>query len=342
VPAWAAKQASCGGQPALQEGLVMQGNPTNAVLVDLTSTPANPQVLCTTTASWGPQLVTQRMISWSATQGNPSSPGPSLIATLDLFSGTSAVVASWTGGGFMDGLHAWSSDQGLLAYITSDASAVSLHLLSGGGDRVVGTLGAVPGRGPNLLEDDYFLGFSSDGQYFAFVQTFTASGDHLQVRRAGDGSLVYSQATATMASWSSIGSKLYFRQPNSAVIDVWDPATGVSQAFAQQVAWIRPRPDAGADNLAFTVRDISGTPHVWLYGSSARLASVLKGVRSSPAFLTPVLLFYMEEAMCTANCGLGLPFQPDGHTFVYDTGRQAETASNISQVLGSWPRLGQI
>jgi hypothetical protein len=282
------------------------------------------------------------MISWSATQGSPGTPGQSVIATLDLFSGTSVVVAGWTGGGFMDGLHAWSADLGLLAYVTSDSSAVNLHLLSGGGDRVVATLGAVPGRGLNPTEDDAFLGFSADGQYFAFVQTFTGSGDHLQVRRASDGGLVYSQATATMATWSSLGSRLYFRQPGSAVIDVWDPSAGVSQAFAQQLAWVRPRSAAGADNLAFTVRDPSGTPHIWLYGSGGRSGGELKGVRSSPAFLTSVVLFYLEEAPCAPNCGIGPAVQPDGHTFVYDIGRQAETASTISQVLGSWPRLGQV
>lgn len=318
----------------------MQGS-TTPVLADLTSTAVIPQVLCSISGSPSPQLVTQRMISWSATQGSSGSPGQSVIVTLDLFSGTSAVVASWTGGAFMDGLHAWSADQGLLAYVTSDSSAVNLHLLSGGGDRVVATLGPVPGRGLNPTEDDYFLGFSSDGQYFAFVQTFTSSGDHLQIRRSSDGGLVYTQATATMATWSSIGSNLYFRQPNSAVIEVWDPSAGVARAFPQLLAWIRPRPDAGADNIAFTVRDSSGTPHVWLYGSGGRSGGQLTGVRSSPVFLTPVLIFYLEEAPCGSNCGIGPAVQPDGHTFVYDTGRQAETASTISQVLGSWPRLGQ-
>src|SRR5258708_4749272 len=92
---------------------------------------------------------------------------------LDLFTGNTTVAATWSGGAFMDGLHAWSPDRGFLAYVTSDASAVNLHLLSGGGDRVVATLGAVPGRGSNPNEDDAYLAFSPDGAYFPFLQTLT-------------------------------------------------------------------------------------------------------------------------------------------------------------------------
>jgi hypothetical protein len=337
IPSWAALQASCGGSPSTQEGLVIMQGSTNPVLADLKTNPWSPRAICSITGNWTPQLVTQRTISWSASQA-----GQSVIATLDLFSGTTGLVAGWTGGGFMDGLHAWSPDQGLLAYLTSDATAVNLHLLSGGGDRVVTTLGAVPGRGVNPAEDDSFLGFSADGQFFALVQTFTGSGDHLQVRRSRDGTLAYSQANGTMATWSNSGSRLYFRQTGSAVVNVWDPSTGVSQAFGQQLAWVRPRTDFGDDNLAFTVRDSSGIPHVWLYGHSGRSGGQLPGVRSTPTFLLSVLVFYVEEAPCGANCGPGPATQPDGHTFVYDTGSQHETVSTIAQVLGTSPRLGQV
>ena len=64
------------------------------------------------------------MISWSATQ-TPGQPGPSMLLTLDLFAGTSpTTVASWQGGLFMDGLHAWSPDESSMAYVSSDAGAV--------------------------------------------------------------------------------------------------------------------------------------------------------------------------------------------------------------------------
>src|SRR5260370_17285015 len=127
-------------------------------------------------------------------------------------------------------------------------------------------MGAVPGRGSNPNEDDSYLSFSPDGAYFALVQTLTRLGDQLQVRGTIDGSLAFSLSRGTMATWGSTGSRLYYRMPSSSVIQAWDSSAGVSQAFGQQLAWIRPRADAGDDNLAFTVRDSSGSPRVWLYG----------------------------------------------------------------------------
>ncbi len=340
VPGWAALQGTCSGAPATQEALLVMQGSTTPVLADVTDA-RNPKTICTISGSWSPQLVTQTMISWSGTQGSPGTPGDSVVAVLDLYTGTSTVVANWTGGGFLDGLHAWSPDRGFLAYLTSDSNAVNLHLLSGGGDRVVASMGAVPGRGVNPAEDDAYLGFSPDGAYFALVQSYTASGDHLQIRKTTDGSLAYSQASGTMATWGSSGSRLYFRKPLGATISLWDSSGGVSQAFGQQLAWIRPRADPGDDNLAFTVRDTPGTPHVWVYGHGGRSGGELPNIRSSAVWVNAVSAFYIEEAPCGNNCGPGPATQPDGKTFTYDVGRQVEDPSRISQVLGAWPRPGQ-
>jgi hypothetical protein len=125
------------------------------------------------------------------------------------------------------------------------------------------------------------------------------------------------------------------------VISLWDPSGVVTQAFGQQLSWIRPRADPGADNVAFTVRDTAGTPHVWLYGQGGRSGGQLPNVRSSPVWLNSTAVFYLEEAPCGTTCGPGPATQPDGKTFTFDTGQQAESASRISQVLGAWPRPGQ-
>ena len=319
----------------------MQGS-THPVLADVAD-PVHPRAICTISGSWTPQLVSQQMVSWSATQGSPGSAGASVIGTLDVFTGTSAVAASWTGGGFLDGLHEWSPDQSTLVYVTSDASAVDVHLLTGAGDRVLAAYGPVPGRGVNPNEDDAFIAFSPDGGYFAFEQTFTSSGDHLDVwNRSG---VVFSQPNATMATWGSTASKLYFRQPNASVVYVWDSTQAPgnrSQAFGQQLAWIRPRADAGDDYLAFTVRDSNGIPHVWLYGYGGRAGGMLPNERSTPSFLNSGTVFFLEEAACGANCGIGPATQPDGKTFTYSIATQMETASTIASVLGSWPRPGQV
>ena len=326
--------ATCTGQPAAHEALlVMQGSPS-IELADVTDA-THPQKLCTLIGPWSPQLVTQRMISWSATQ-TPGQAGPSVLTTMDLFAGTTTVVASWQGGLFMDGLHDWSPDESSLAYVTSDATSVNLRLLSGGIDRSVATLGAVPGRGVNADEDSEFLGFSADGGYFALVQTFTGTGPQLQVRRTKDGTLAYSQPAGTMATWSTTGSRLFFREPGGTTIEQWDPSSGVSQLFGLAQSWLYPVTDAGDDNVAYTVRDASGNPHVWIYGHGGRAGGELGNVRSSPLFLNAGSLFMIE--VC---CATGGPIAPDGKTFVYDLGTQSETASTIASALGSWPRIGQ-
>jgi hypothetical protein len=331
--------AACTGQPTAHEALlVMQGSPS--ILLADVSDATHPKTICTLSGAWSPELVTQRMISWSATQ-TPGSAGQSMLVTLDMFAGVTTIVARWQGGLFMDGLHSWSPDEGALAYVTSDSSAVNLHLLTGGGDRSVATLGPVPGRGVDSGQDDSFLGFSADGAYFALVQTFTGSGDRLQVRRTKDGTLAFSQATGTMATWSSTGSKLYFREPGQTTIHQWDPTGGVSELIPLAQSWLRPVSDAGDDNVAYTVRDASGIPHVWIYGHGGRSGGELGNVRSSPLFLNAGTLFLVEETPCGANCGLGPQTAPDGKTFVYNLGTQTETASSIASALGSWPRIGQ-
>jgi hypothetical protein len=279
------------------------------------------------------------MLSWSASQ-NPGQAGPSMLVSLDMFSGAASVVARWQGGFFLDGLHAWSPDESVIAYLTSDPSAVKLHLISGGGDRVIATLGAVPGRGVNPAEDDAYLGFSADGAYLALVQTY-AAGQQLQVRRTKDGTLAYGQATGTMATWSSTGSRLFFREPSATAIRVWDPASGVSQLIALAQSWLRPVSDAGDDNVAYTVLDSSGLPHVWLYGHGGRSGGELGNIRSNPAFVNASSLFLVEEVACSADCGLGQASKADGTTFVFSLSTQTETASSIASVGGTWPRIGQ-
>ena len=320
--------------------MLLQGSPS-PVLADVSNATA-PQTLCGISGgSFQPELATQTMISWYATQGSPGAPGTSVIAVLDLFGDVSTIAATWSGGGFMDGLHAWSPDRGFLAYVASDPSSVTLHLLSGGGDRVVATMGAVPGRGSNPNEDDSYLAFSPDGAYFALVQTFTSSGEQLQVRRTIDGSLAFSLSKGTMATWGSTGSRLYYRMPGTSSVQVWDSAAGVSQAISQ-TAWIRPRADAGDDNLVYTIRDSAGTPHVWLYGHSGRSSGQLPNVRSSPAWLNPTTFFDLEEVACSATCSTGPAWQPNKKTFTFDIAQQAETSSRIAQVYGAWPRPGQL
>ena len=326
--------ASCAATATTNEAVLTLQGGSNPVLADVTDA-KNPRTLCGISGGpWQPQLVTQTMVSWFASQGSES-----VIAVLDLFTGTSTVAARWTGGSAIDGLHAWSPDRGFLAYVASDSNSITLHLLSGGGDRVVATMGPASHRGVNPNEDDAYLAFSPDGGYFALVQTFSSTGDQLQVRKTIDGSLAFNLPSATMATWGSTGSRLYYRLPNSTQVQSWDSTAGVSQVFGQ-LSWIRPRADAGDDNIAFTVRSSAGMPHVWLYGHGGRSGGQLPNVRSSPVWLNSTTVFYLEEASCSPNC-IGPAWQPDNKTFTFDIAQQTETASRIAAVYGVWPRPGQ-
>ncbi|HZQ49699.1 MAG TPA: hypothetical protein VFB69_05275 [Candidatus Dormibacteraeota bacterium] len=331
--------ATCTGQPTGHEALVvMKGSPT-LILADVTDA-NHPRQICKLTGAWSPKLVTQRMISWWASE-NPGQSGQSMLVSLDMFSGATSVIAKWQGGYFLDGIHAWSADESAIAYVSSDGSAVKLHLISGGGDRVVTQFPAVPGRGVNANEDDAYLGFAADGSYFALVQTFTSSGQQFQVRRTKDGTLAYGQDKGTMATWTSTGERLYFREPGGTAIKVWDPSAGVSTLIALPQAWLRPVSDAGDDNVAYTVLDSAGLPHVWLYGHDGRSGGQLPNVRSTPAFLNSSSLFLVEEVACGSDCGLGQQSKSTGNTYVFSLATQTETGSSIASVLGSWPRIGQ-
>ena len=70
----------------------MQGSP-GTVLADVTDA-RNPHPICSIAGPWVPQLVTQTVISWSATQGAPGTSGDSVIVVDDLFTGNTTVAAS--------------------------------------------------------------------------------------------------------------------------------------------------------------------------------------------------------------------------------------------------------
>jgi hypothetical protein len=144
-----------------------------------------------------------------------------------------------------------------------------------------------------------------------------------------------------MATWSSSGARLYFREPNGTTIKVWDPASGVSTLFGQAQSWRRPVSDAGDDNTAYMVVDAGGLPHVWIYGHGGRSGGQLNNVRSNPAFLNTTSLFMEEDEACGADCGMGQSYKATGNTFVFSLASQTETPSSIASVLGSWPRIGQ-
>jgi hypothetical protein len=108
---------------------------------------------------------------------------------------------------------------------------VAWHLLSGGNDVTLSDFGSVPGRGIDRNNDDAMVGFSADGKYVAFVNTFTNTAGTtqraapLQIFQVSDHKLVYSRTDGTMATWASTRATLYFRTNEG--VKSWDPQNQV-------------------------------------------------------------------------------------------------------------------
>jgi hypothetical protein len=229
-----------------------------------------------------------------------------------------------------------SPDGRSLTYIDGNA----WHLVSPAGNKVLTTLPAVPSRGLNPDEDDSFLSYSPDGQYIALVQTLHVGGTGQtapdQVRKASDGSLVYSTSGMTMGVWASIPSRLFFRDAAGSM-KRWDPSTGLSTMLS--LHWIRPKASPDGRWVGYTVRASSGLGQIGLYSVQASTASNTSPPgRSGVRFLTNDLVFYIGEAACT-SC-LGGP-SPTGVTFIYDIAGATEVVARLSGVLDAWPHFTQ-
>ena len=257
---------------------------------------------------------------------------PGSLYLVNLQTRTTSLVRSWTYGGFMSDLYNWSPDGSELTYLTSDAVEVKWHLVSSSGDRTLSILGPVPGRG-GRPDDDAMVGFSADGQYVAMVETFTTgSTSPFQVRRVADGSLVYSRADGTMATWLGSGATLYFRT-SAAGMD-WSPSAGLSST--SPVAWMHPRASPDGDRIVFTTVDPQGNDHPSVLSATRGASPLVPGLRVGAAFIASSFAWWAGEVPCP--CGLGGP-QLTGLTYIYDFNSGAETASIDTAFFDSWPHV---
>jgi hypothetical protein len=307
------------------------------VLRDITDL-ASPRTICTFAGPVSPRFATATVVGFAEGGATPSSPGD--IVRLDLASATQWTVASWPAGGG-PGFFDWSPDGQSLTFIAPAGSGLAWHLLGAdGSDRVLATLGTVPGRGVSQQDDDFMVAFSPDGLYLALVETFT-SGDGdtapVQVRRVSDGGLLYAAASGTMGAWASAPSRLYFRSREGA-LSRWDPAAGVSQMLPS-LRWARPRASPDGRWLAYTIYDSNGYPHVGLYGVQSNTYQQINGqLRSGAQFVNDKLVWYQGEGLCGGGpCGLRST-QPTGATYLYDIAEATENVSRIKSLYDAWPR----
>jgi hypothetical protein len=265
---------------------------------------------------------------------------PGALYLVDLQTQTTSLVRAWGYGGFLSWVYAWSPDGQALTYLSSDSTGLAWHLLSASGDRTLSSLGTVVARG-GKPDDDAMVAFSADGQYVAVEETFTAGGQAppLQVIRVADRKLVYSQTNATMAAWSAAGLRFYFL--TNQVVQSWEPS-GQIRTLAAGVPWIHPWPSADGTHIAFSTLDPQGNHKVAVIDVTvgAGTTNVLSAEpRVGASFITPALVWYAGESLCTATapCGLGGP-SLTGVTYISDL-VGVETESIDAAFYDSWPHL---
>jgi hypothetical protein len=303
----------------------VSGDPT--VVVRDIQDPSNAKNLCRfDPEATSPQFVSATRVAYETASNE--------LIEADLASGTTTLIATF-GGGLASGQYSVSPDGGSVTYLDGNA----WHLITAAGNKVLTTLPAVPNRGVNADEDDIFLRYSPDGQYIALVQTFHTGGTGAtapdQVRKASDGSLVYSTSGMTMGVWASVPSRLFFRDSGGAV-HRWDPSTGLSAMLP--LHWIGPKSSPDGRWIAYTFRDSSGLGGVGFYSVQGNsVSNTTPPGRSGVRFLTNDLVWYIGERACS-TCFGGQP-APTGVTYIYDIAGTSEVVSRLSNVFDAWPHV---
>jgi hypothetical protein len=305
----------------------VSGDPT-VVIRDIQD-PANAKNVCRfDAAAMSPQFVSATQVAYETASNE--------LIEADLKSGSTTLIATF-GGGLGSGQYSVSPDGRSVTYLDGNA----WHLVSASGNRILTTLPAVPARGTNPDQDDIFLSYSPDGQYIALVQTFHTGGTGAtapdQVRRASDGSLVYSTTGMTMGVWASTPSRLFFRDAGGSV-HRWDPSSGLSTMLA--LPWIGPKASPDGRWIGYTFRTSGGLGAVGFYSvQSNSVSTTTPAGRSGVRFLTNDLVFYIGERACS-TCFGGLP-TPTGVTYIYDIAGNSEVVSRLSGVYDNWPHSTQ-
>ncbi len=318
----------CSGTVPAGDNLVIgavTGDPT--VVVRDIQDPAHARNLCTfAAAALAPQFVTGTTVAYETADRQ--------ILKADLSGGPATMLATYSSG-FDSGQYAFSPDGRTLTYLDHNA----WHLVTQSGNRVLTTLPEAPARGVSFNQDDSFLGFSPDGVYVAYFQTFHVGGTGEtapdQIRKASDGSLVYSTSGGTMAVWASAPGRLFFRDPTGS-LKRWDPGAGVSTATS--VMWVRPKSSPDGRWIAYTTPTDAGVDRVGFYSVQAnRVTNEIGPGRSGVRFLTNDLVWYIGERACS-TCFGGQP-SPTGVTYIYSIAGASEVTSRLSAVYDAWPRV---
>lgn len=259
------------------------------------------------------------------------------IVTVDL--STKASATDVTASGYVPAF-AYSHDGSMLAYLVHDPSGkASLHLRRSGQETTL-NLNPIPGRGTGR-DDEVLLQYAPDDKYLLMVDTFVGNqgqapetGQFL-VLRTNDNSVAFVppsgvSSNATMATWATHSDSVYYRDQIG--VRTWTAGSTSVGTFATGVHWYDPAVSPDGRLIAYTDIDAQFVPHVRLIDPSTHQpASLTSAARSHPIFITPDLIWYLEEQPCQSEC-LGGPSQTSGKVLAYSLSSKGESALPFSDV----------
>jgi hypothetical protein len=301
-----------------------------SIQIDSFADPAHPVVMCELTgAASNVKFISATEIGFTY---NPSMNDPisntSWIERMSLSNGRAVKVTSFQG----DALDiAWSPDGASVAYLAytyapglGSGDANQLWLKAGAADpKALTPLIPLFGRGGSI-SDQTIVRFSHDGKYLLMVDTFVsglappgADQAIVQVRSVPDGSLVFVPPSAlqvsggkggafvTMAAWSHLSNRLFYRDLNG--VHTWDPS-GTMTTLAAGLAWSQPSLSTDDRFVAYTVY-ADGPPHIEIRDLVSSSVRALPGPIGTPILLSDTA---MLEAHYGPNQGMGPPYLEAG------------------------------
>ena len=307
----------------------------------------NPKVLCALAIPGG------RFVSATEIEYTRGTTASTQIVRRDLMTGGEQVIRppGEVPSGFGGLAYAWGRDGKTLVYLASvdpiPASGCpcpgnSIHLVSGGTERVLGYFGEIPGRGFSAHGGDQVTAlFSPSGSKFVAVDTISGSAQIAEAKSLR----VYSfdgrpllETNGTLPVW--VGETLLFRGcrfENPACVKRWDGGSVTTVLSAVQ--WDDPVISVGTQLVAFSRWDGGCLGCVVLYDAGANTTKNLGTLRSRPMWASRTVIWWSEEQRCDyPNCLAPAPTVPTDRIYAYDLNSRSETLLPFSFAYDVWPR----
>jgi hypothetical protein len=306
--------------------------------------PRAPKVLCALTLPGG------RFVSATEIEYGRYATSSAEIVRRDLVTGTERVLSppGQVISGFGRLVYAWGHDGKTLVYLAPTdplpangcpCTGNSVHLLSGGIDRVLGYFGEIPARDFWAHSGDQAtVVFSPSGAKFVAVDTVSGSSkpDAPSLRVYSFDGRPLLETSGSMPVW--VGERLLFRGCRSAnpqCVRSWDG--GAVTTVIDAINWDDPVASGQTGVVAFSRWDDSCVGCVVLYDAGANTTRTLGKLRSSPRWASPTVIWWTEDERCEyPSCVYPTPTLSTDRVDAYDLGTGTETLLPFSFVYDIW------